>query len=169
MPWLIIYSDHPLTNSPSPIRSDETSSVYGSLACVHSSLIITQQMNCSNAELQQGSQSSLLNLLGQEQPQSSQRWNSNSSDKQGVWSWRFWTGFFPSHVTVDCNQDACCWTHCDPLCFSLLQCAFLLFGNLFQFSFTSAWPGSPRLPSDSSLWNLGVLLLCSYPGWQEGY
>lgn len=82
--------------------------VYSSLAYVRSSLIITQQMNRNNAELQQGSQSSLVNLLGQEQPQSSQSWNSNSSDKEGVWSWRFGTGFFPSHATACCRLQSGC-------------------------------------------------------------
>lgn len=82
--------------------------VYSFLACVHSSLIITQQMSCNNAELQQGSQGSLLNLLGREQPQSSQSWNSNSSDKRGVWSWRFWMGFFPSVVTARCRLQSGC-------------------------------------------------------------
>lgn len=76
------------------------------LADIASSLIITQQMNCNNPELQQGSKSSLVNLLGQEQPQSSQSWNSNSSDKQGVWSWRFGMGFFPSHVAVRCRLQS---------------------------------------------------------------
>lgn len=79
-------------------------------------------------------------------------------------------GFFP----LSCNgalqtavgMDA---VECAVIPLLLAPHACLLFGNLFQFSFTSARPGSPRLPRDSSLWNPGVLLLCFYPGWQEGY
>lgn len=79
---------------PSHVLSDEMSSIDSSLACVHSSLLITQQMNCNNPELQKGSRGCLVTFLGQGQPQSNQSWNSNSSDKQGGWSWRFWKGFF---------------------------------------------------------------------------